>query len=292
MTSESPTPPASETPSVSDELLRMIRAVNDRIPLPPVRRLWLPEPRVTPGKGDEFGAVILDDGSVGLFFVLLGDTLDRLRDPGTAPTVAGADPAALAQGFAASDSVTRALGLGAINAVSQHVLRASGFAVDTETNSIASFSPGPDDHMGMVGFFPPLVRRLVEQGVHLTVIERKEHLVREAERFRVTLDPVALEECNLILCTSTVLLNDSLDAILAHSRHAEQLAVIGPTAGFLPDPLFARGVHTVGGHQVTDAEDFVARCTAGEKWGGSSHKYVIHRDAYPGYEALLDAIRP
>ena len=50
--------------------------------------------------------------------------------------------------------------------------------MDTETNSLGSLDPQPGDHFGMVGFFPPLVRRLRAQNINLTVIELKEALVQ------------------------------------------------------------------------------------------------------------------
>lgn len=279
------------TTSIAEELLAIVDTVGHRISLPPVKQVWLPPTRDRPEKSAEFGAVVLADDSVGVAYVLLGDTLTQLRDRGSPAAAVGLDPVELAQGFRGGDPATQALGLGAINAISQHVIRASGFPVDTETNSIASFDPQPEDRIGMVGFFPPLVAKLVAQNIDLTVIELKEELVRQESRFRVTLDPQALRQCNKILCTSTILLNDAIDAILGYCDHAEQVAVIGPSAGFLPDPLFTRGINTVGGHQVTDTPAFLARCEAEQRWGNTSQKYCFHRRSYPGYRALLASIR-
>lgn len=280
----------THTPPVSEELLAILDDVGRRLSLPRVKQVFIPPARDRPSRSAEFGAVVLEDDSVGVVFVLLGDTLPKLHERGVPEAVVGLDPLELAQGFQDADSATRTMGLAALNAVSQHVIRASGLPLDFETNAIGSFDPRPDDHLGMVGFFPPLVSRLVAQGVDLTVVELNEELVRQEARFRVTLDPGALEECNKILCTSTLILNDSLDDVLEHCRHAEQVAIIGPSAGFLPDPLFARGIDTVGGHQVADVEGFIARLRDEEKWGDTSRKYCIHRRSYPGYRALLGRI--
>jgi uncharacterized protein len=277
-------------PTIADEFLSIVDDIDARISLPRVRQVWLPRLRDTPRKSGEFGAVILDDGSVGLMFVLLGDTLRAIRDRVSPDTAVGMDPVELAQAFKDPDPATKALGLGAINAIGQHLIRASGFEVDTETNSLGSLDPQPGDHFGMVGFFPPLVRRLRAQNIDLTVIELKEALVQQAPRFQVTLDPAALGGCNKILCTSTMLLNDSIDPILGYCGQADEVVIIGPGAGFLPDALFARGVDTVGGHQVVDMEGFIARIEGEEKWGSTSRKYCFHRRSYPGYGALLDTV--
>jgi uncharacterized protein (DUF4213/DUF364 family) len=227
---------------------------------------------------------------VGLMFVLLEETLRTINESAHLESLAGGDAVELARGFGDSQPARKALGLGAINAIGQHVLRASGLPLDTATNSIASFDPQPDDRIGMIGFFPPLVERLRDSDIDLTVIELKPELVQREKRFRVTLDPTALAGCNKILGTSTMLLNDSVDRMLEYCAQADQVAIIGPSAGFLPDPLFARGVDTVGGNQVIDVDEFIARCEREEKWGPASRKYCLHRTDYPGFNAVLERI--
>ena len=281
----------TNTTSIAHDFLAMVDVAAQRLALPKVKDVWLPQPRLGRSKNAEFGVVILEDGSVGLFYALLGDTLDKLSEHRLSDDIwTGADPVSLARGFGDTDPLQKAIGLGAINAISQHLIRISGCQLDTETNSIASFQPHPDSHLGMVGFFPTLVERLRAQSIELTVVELQPELVRQDQRFRVTLDPKALQDCNLILCTSTMLLTDSIDQILTYCEQADQVAVIGPSAGFMPDPLFARGVHTVGGHQVTDVDVFLSRCQADKKWGRAARKYCLHRTDYPGYMTLLNRL--
>lgn len=277
--------------TVAEDYLAITDDLSRRLTLPNIKRIWLPEQRENPDKSAEFGAVILDDDSVGLMFVLLADTLQQIHDRLERRSLSGMPPVELASGFTDTDPARKALALGAMNAIGQHVLRTSQLPLDTATNSIASFHPESGDHMGMVGFFPPLVERLRAEKVDLTVIELKPELVRQEAHFEVTLDPSALSRCNKILCTSTVLLNDSVDRMLGFCQAAEQFAVIGPSAGFLPDPLFARGVDTVGGNQVLDVSGFLTRCEREEKWGEAARKYCIRRDGYPGYRALLETMK-
>lgn len=274
--------------TIADELLDIVNQVAGCLSLPRVARVWLPRDLGNPRRSAEFGALVLEDGSVGLFYVLLEHTRTEIASLGSQGSWAGRNPADIARGFRSAEPAEKALGLGAVNAISQHTIRVSGLPIDTETSSMASFDPQPEDRIGMVGFFPPLVERLRSRNIDLTVIELKPSLVQEHERYRVTLDPTALRRCNKILCTSTILLNDSIDSLLAFCEQAEHVAIIGPSAGFLPDPLFARGIDTVGGHQVLDAEGFIARCEAEKKWGQTSRKYCIHRQSYPGFRELLE----
>ncbi len=90
-----------------------------------------------------------------------------------------------------------------------------------------------------------------------------------------------------MIATSTLLLNGTLDAMLAACAQARSFAVIGPGAGCLPDPLFARGVTLVGGTWITDREAFRAALATGSPWTAAAHKVAIRRDDYPGFDALI-----
>jgi len=273
--------------SAAAELLELVEHAAAASRLPDVAQALFPPERKGTGVQGEFCALRLADGSVGTAFVLLGDTLERLqqRSPGELVGKPARDAARL---FAADDPVERALGLAAINAVTQHVFRRAGYEPDLAANSLGSLRLGPGDRVGMIGFFPPLVPRVRSLGLPLTVVELRAELVKEEPGLTVTLDPKRLANCNKIVSTSTVLLNDTLEEILGYCRHAEELALIGPSASCFPDPLFARGVTTMGGYWVLDPATFMRRAEALEPWGDAGNKSSIQRTMYPGTEALLD----
>jgi uncharacterized protein (DUF4213/DUF364 family) len=104
---------------------------------------------------------------------------------------------------------------------------------------------------------------------------------------RVTTDASELSPCRQVLATGTLMLNDSLDRMLAHCGGAERVSLIGPSVGGPPDPLFARGVTLLGGHWVRDAPGFVAALRAGTPTGALAYKSSVVRADYPGWEALL-----
>ncbi|HEX9179976.1 MAG TPA: DUF364 domain-containing protein [Burkholderiales bacterium] len=272
--------------NIAAELLAAVRRIHDALGSPRVTGVHLPRYQENPGRDAEFCAVRLEDGGVGTAYVLLEDTLQRIQKRRGGNCAASAME--LAQGFAGSDPVDRALGLAAINALCQSLFRRAGFTPDVATNSVGSLDLGPGDHLGMIGFFRPLVERVRAQGIPLLVVELKADLVQEQPGFSVTLDARQLARCNKIVSTSTVLLNDSLDRILDEARNAEQFVIIGPSAGCVPDPLFARGVTAIGGSLVTDADAFMRRAAASESWGDAARKYHIARGpGYPGLSVLL-----
>lgn len=272
--------------SPAEEILELAEQAAAVLPLPAVSQALFPPDRKGTGMQGEFCALRLADDSVGTAFVLLGDTLARLqeRSPGELVGKPALDVARL---FAGDDPVERALGLAAINAITQHVFRRAGYEPDLAANSLGSLQLKPGDRVGMIGFFAPLVPRVRELGLPLTVVELRAELVKEEPGLSVTLDPKRLAGCNKIVSTSTVLLNDTLEEILGPCRHAEALALIGPSASCFPDPLFARGVTTMGGYWVLDPTVFMRRAAALEAWGEAGKKSTVQRANYPGTQALL-----
>jgi uncharacterized protein (DUF4213/DUF364 family) len=268
------------------ELLALVELAAAALPLPAVAQALFPPDRRGTGKSGEFCALALGDGSVGTAFVLLGDTLARLQAHSPAD-YAGRPALEVARLFASGDPVERALGLAAINAVTQHVYRRAGYEPDLAADSLGSLALQSGDRVGMIGYFPPLVPRVRALGLPLTVVELRAELAREEPGLTVTLDPKRLTDCNKIVSTSTVLLNDTLEEILGHCRHAEALALVGPSASCFPDPLFARGVTSLGGYWVLDAQTFMRRAEALEPWGESGKKSCVARAAYPGTQTLL-----
>ncbi len=272
------------------ELLGRIEAIAALGPLPAVAAVHLPLAADEGSRESEFCGVELDDGSIGLSFLLLGDTFARLRSDSPAQALRGTPALELARRYLDDDPVRRTLGFAAINAISQRFFRDAGYVLDTAADSIGSLDPQPGERIGMVGLFGPLVPRIVDAGASLVVLELQSRLAGERDGWRVTLDPAELAGCEKVLCTTTVLLNDTLDAVLATVRAARWLALVGPGGGCVPDDLFARGVTLLGGTTIVDRDGFADAVARGEPWGRFARKYVIARDRYPGFERLAATI--
>ena len=253
--------------------------------LPRVRALHLP-PDPPPGQPrGEFCALELQDGSLGLSYVLLDDTLANLR--GGDGGLSGADALDLARLFADGQGAQKALGLAAVNAISRWFFDRTGYRPPLSADSLGALNPQPGDHIGMIGLFTPLLPRVLASGAELTVVELKAHLAAQHEGWRVTLDAEELRRCNKVLGTGTLLLNDTLDRMLACCSSAQWLALIGPSLGCLPDGLLARGVTLIGGNWVLDGPAYVDALRSGEHKRGLAQKVAITAADYPGFEALL-----
>ncbi|HLS86497.1 MAG TPA: DUF364 domain-containing protein [Burkholderiales bacterium] len=254
-----------------------------------VRRIVLPPLAENPGKEGEFCAVQLDDGAVGLAFVLLDGTLAALHSGKRDLPRAGVPAMDLVQGYGTGDLAARALGLAAINALARRLYDRAGFVPEGSVDSFGSLALQAGDRLGMVGHFSPLIREARALGVPVTVLELRADLVREEPGLSVTLDPQRLAACNKIVSTSTLLLNDTFEQVSTLWRDADAVAIVGPSAGCPPDPLFAAGVSSVGSAWVVDAEALLGHLAAGEKWGAAARKITLTRATYPGLDALLRA---
>lgn len=275
--------------SVVAEILHDLQHAFEGRRVPRVQALQMPAPALRRHKDGEFGALVLDDGSVGLSYLLLEGTLAGLEGPAGAPAVQGLDTLALAARWADPDPAWRALGAAAANALTRHLFDRAGFVPPPAADSIGGLAPRPGEAVGMVGLFPPLVPQILARGARLTVLERRADLAGPRDGWTVTLDPSALAGCRQVLATSTVLLNGSFDAIADAVRQASVFSLIGPGAGCLPDALFRRGVTQLGGTWVTDPPALLAALANGTPWGGSARKSSLTPATYPGWPALVAA---
>jgi uncharacterized protein (DUF4213/DUF364 family) len=109
----------------------------------------------------------------------------------------------------------------------------------------------PEDRIAMVGWFPPLVKRIRERGLNLSVIERDER------RFDVpnneTRDRI-LEECTVAIITATSIVNDTLEETLRRLGHPRHVAVLGPSTPLFREIFRGTPVSHLGGSIVMDAE--------------------------------------
>lgn len=284
---------------ITQALMAQLDLICAEFPASPISCLHVPADPASPDghtRDAAFCAIELQDGAFGLSYLMLGDKRRQLGAHGAGVhALHGADPLTLARRFASADPLDRALALACINALTDSVWRRIAYEPPPAANSLGDVVLAGSDHLGMIGFFPPLVRQVQALGCRLTVIELDQAMVlRQQARFPsvdITLDRKRLASCNKIVGTSTMLLNDTLDAMLGHCRSAQAIALIGPTVGCLPDALFARGVTTLGGTWILDSPGFLDALHAGQPRRETARKSTVAREDYPGWESLARRLR-
>lgn len=274
--------------TLKHELLGMLEIIDGELAIPPIKQLYIPRmtgSQATDEKFAKFGILILEDNSCGFFYALLGDTLHGLAQFIGIDNLPGTPAIEVANWYLDESPVRRSVGMAAINAISDHVFKQK--KPDLRTKQAINAKHNKPIHLGMVGFFPPLVAKFRASGQKLTVLEQDPSFVETGDTLQVTLDPNKLKTCDEILCTASTLLNDSLPDILQHCNETSHISLIGPTAGCLPDALFTRGINSVGASRVVNLELLIQRMQHLESWGGSVEKYTINQHNYPGFKELL-----
>ena len=257
-------------------LLARIHAACREASPPTLAAAYLPEPHPEPDRDAEFGALVLADGSAGLYYAWLGDAQRDMAQRFPLAALLGKPALELVPYYESDDTAERSLGLAAINAITSWYWHRHGFVPPQASDAFCGVLPAPGERVGFIGNFSPLVRRLREQGVEVAVVERKAHMWRVEPGLEITPDPTALTDCNVIFGTASMCLNDTLDEMLGWCTQAREIVILGPTAGFFPEPLFERGVTRVGGLQIVDAVTAIGRMRTEEKWQADcARRFVI-----------------
>ncbi len=274
--------------TIATDYLQLMQTIGAKLEIPPVREIHIAAYNPNPVKNSKFGALVLAGGTVGLTYTGLGDDLLVLQNRSLYESFLNKSPVQMASLYTREEGWCKVLGMAAINAVSQYLFAHGDYSLSTGGKTMTHLALDAGDHIGMVGYFPPLVEQVREMGLPLTVIELDEQWLQKNTQFEVTLEPEKLNDCSKIICTGTVLVNQTIDELLPHFGNAEQVFIVGPTVGCLPDPLFDRGITQLGGSRVVDHELFLRLWKSQERWRDSTRRYVLSRDSsYPGYGQLL-----
>jgi len=269
--------------SLKDEFKKMITELSTKFPLPPIVDIFFP-PFYKGGqpKDAQFMAISLEGGAVGISFVLLPDEKMEEYIALQLSDFVEENPRRCALEFGIDDPVKEMISLAAINAICQHVMRETNFAVDDATDSLGLLSIAEGDRVGMVGLFLGLIKTIKKANAELVVIEKNKQFIQKFPDLPITMDAAKLSTCNKILCTSTTIMNNSLDEILAHCSPDAFVSIIGPTAGYFPDPLFDRGVDVVGGRVVKNGKLFLQLIAERKRWGEATRRTCFQKETYAG----------
>jgi hypothetical protein len=91
----------------------------------------------------------------------------------------GADALDLATHYTRDNGPMQTLGFAAANALTRCLMDRAGFRPDRSTDSIGQMQPQKGEHIGMIGFFKPLLEPILQSGARLTVLELDPALVTE-----------------------------------------------------------------------------------------------------------------
>ncbi|MEM3797662.1 MAG: DUF364 domain-containing protein [Candidatus Bathyarchaeia archaeon] len=171
-----------------------------------------------------------------------------------AGTLAGNPAIKIAELSLSWDLSEAVVGVAALNALSQLAIeRNLDRYVITEGDLIDQLEIRRNDIVVLVGNIHPFIPKIMEKTRNIFIIERSPKL-REANVFPDTAIEEILPQATVAIITGTALANGTIDRLLELSRTAREVALVGPTASMLPDPLFRHGVSIIGSIKITDSE--------------------------------------
>lgn len=207
--------------------------------------------------GARFCAVMLDDGGVGLANLCP----DVCGEPSRWDSDCFPQPATLAADVLATLAPPErsAAGLATANALANRPdgagARWAGPSIEGDLLEVLELRP--DDHVGMVGCFSPLVEGIRRRARRLSIFERGPRLTSDL----LPEDRAAevLPECSVALITATTLINGTIDELLAAAANCREVVLLGPSTPLVPEAFAtsSRRVTLLAGVVVTNAEELL-----------------------------------
>lgn len=191
-----------------------------------------------------YTAVLLDNGSAGVAYTFHRELTGGCNVFKGLRPLAGRQASELLGLFDSTDMIESAVALAASNALSN---TPKEWAL--EGDALEHLKLHPDDRVGMVGYFAPLIPLLKKRTASLKIFEqveyKNENLLPEQDAIR------ELPHCQVALVTSTSILNHTIDAILDATRSCRDVVMLGASTPLIPDVFTDTPVTMLSGVVVT-----------------------------------------
>ena len=194
-----------------------------------------------------YTAVTTSEGGIGLSYTYFGDkkscmVLNEHIDYEAKPA------SLLLEKIKSDNSVERSMALALINALNYEA--ALALPEDNDNNIMyAKFKIGTDAKIAMVGFFGPLVRNFKEKRVPLEILDESRGLGHKQD-FYHKLGNWA----EVLMLTSTSILNQSTEEILANIGEKVKTVMLGPSTPMTAKAFEHLPVHMLAGTVPIDKE--------------------------------------
>jgi hypothetical protein len=137
----------------------------------------------------------------------------------------------------------------------------------------------PEDRVVMVGYFGPLVPKILKITDKLTVLEK-----REIESPQTTIIPSEkakeiIPASDVIILSASTLANRTFDELISFRGAAREVVLLGPSAPLYPAPFFSRGITAIMGTRIIDP---LTMLTVVSEAGGTKklHQYCGEKVAF------------
>ena len=192
-----------------------------------------------------YTAVMLEDENVGVAYTFRDNAAAGCSIFVGQRPLAGGTTTEILEYLGSSDGVESTVGLAVANALANRP------HPDQQEGDILELLPlDPEDRVGMVGYFGPLVAPLENRVRELVIFERN---AARSERVLPAEEALTqLPHCDVALITSTSLILDDLDRLLEAAANCREVALVGASTPLVPTVFRSRGVTLLSGITVTD----------------------------------------
>lgn len=137
----------------------------------------------------------------------------------------------------------------------------------------------PEDRVAMVGYFGPLVPKILKITDKLTVLEKREIRLAEARTLPSERAEEVFPVSDVIILSASTLANRTFDELLTLRGGAREVILLGPSAPLYPEPFFKRGITAVMGTRILDP---LTMLTIVSEAGGTKklHQYCGEKVAF------------
>lgn len=197
-----------------------------------------------------YTAVATSDGGIGLAYtyfedkkscMVLNEDIDYEGQPAST----------LLEKIKSESTIERSMALALVNALNyENALKLP----EDKNNAILfnEFKIQPDTNVAMVGFFGPLVERFKEKNVPLEILDASRGLGNRKDFYKKLTNWT-----DVLLLTSTSILNNTAEEILSHPHENVKTTMLGPSTPMVAEAFAHLPVHMLAGTVPLDRENII-----------------------------------
>jgi len=197
-----------------------------------------------------YTGVLLSSGHAGVAYTPVNE-LSKCSALSCGGNIAGKSALKLVKMVLSSNFVEVAVGVATANALSQIVFEENPEKYVFSNTDVLDLIKA-EDKVAMVGYFAPLVPKVIQKARELYVLEKRkieDNRVKVVSQSEIS---EVLSLSNVVLISGSTLVNKTINEVLKHVTNAREIVLLGPTASMTPQPFFEKGVTAAMGIRITD----------------------------------------